>query len=47
MTVNAGSSKVDGEKRAVEEGDEARATDEEAPIPGKSTKKKKVQHKVE
>ena len=44
-TEKAGTSKAGGKKRAVEEDDEATVTDNNAPISGKPTKKKKIQHK--
>ena len=41
----SGSSKATGKKRALDEDDEATATEDEAPIAGKASKRKKAQHK--
>ena len=45
LGTTAGSSKADGKKRAVDEDDEATATDDEAPVADKPSKKRKAQHK--
>ena len=37
--------KKEGKKRAMDKGDEAMATDDDRPVPGKTTKKRKSQHK--
>jgi hypothetical protein len=44
-TATAVLSKADGKKRAVEDDEEATATDEDVPVPDKTQKKRKIQHK--
>jgi hypothetical protein len=44
-TATAVPSKADGKKRAVEDDEDATATDEDVPVPEKAQKKRKIQHK--
>ena len=45
MPVPSTSLKKEGKKRAIDEDDEATATDDDGPIPDKTAKKRKSQHK--
>ena len=42
LNPKASTSKAEGKKRAINDDDDATATDDEGPTPGKSTKKKRA-----